>query len=161
MVEGRQAGTVGEGVGLPPQWTMLAALGGRMIEVSDGHAIGELPLTEAVMQPTRVFHAGAIITLADEVASAAIYGGPVTLDELSHKPFPYSVQISTNLITNDPVGPLTAEASVVRRGRLTIVDTEVRTSEGKTAALMRSVHMMVDLKRTGPHSEALVPKVKD
>lgn len=155
---GKQAaGAKPEGkISLPQKWTMLAALGGRMIEVGDGYARGELPLTETVMQPTRVYHAGAIVTLADEVASAAIYGGPASMESLAGKPFPYSIQISTNLLTNDPVGPLTASSRVVKRGRVTVVDTEVTTSTGKTAALMRSTHLMVDLKREGPHAPGLV-----
>src|SRR5437764_689577 len=117
------------------KWTMLSAIGGNMLEVGDGYARGELPLSEQVMQPTRVFHAGAIVTLADEVASAAIYGGIAKDPAASEKPFPYSVQVSVNLLTNDPVGPLTAESKVIRRGRLTVVDTEVIGSHGKMVAL--------------------------
>ncbi len=139
----------------PPRWTMLGAIGGEIFEISEDLARGRLPLTTAVMQPTQVYHAGAIVVLADEVASAAIYG-PVEEGDLSKKPFPYSIQLSVNLMTNDPVGPLTAEARVVRRGRITVVDTEVVGSHGKTVALMRSTHMMVDLKTTGPHKSEIL-----
>lgn len=132
-------------------WNMLSALGGSMLEVREGYARGILPLTEAVMQPTKVYHAGAIVMLADEVASTAINGRSAWDEESYQKPFPYSVQLSVNLLTNDPIGPLTAEATVVRRGRLTVVDTVVKTASGETAALMRSAHMMVDLNKTGPH----------
>ncbi len=130
---------------------MLSALGGEMLEVSDGYAKGRLPLSEKVMQPTRVFHAGAIVTLADEVASAAIHGGPMVDPGDTEKRFPYSVQLSVNLLTNDPVGPLTAESKVIRRGRMTVVETTVNTADNQVAALMRSTHLMVDLKKTGPH----------
>ena len=96
-------------------------------EIRDGYARGTLPLSEKVMQPSHVYHAGAIVTLADEVASAAIHGlNQWTEEEMYKKPFPYSIQISVNLLTNDPVGPLTAEANVVRRGRITVVDTVVK-----------------------------------
>ena len=122
-----------------------------MLEIKEGYARGTLPLTQMVMQPTGVFHAGAIITLADEVASTAINGRPAWDEESFKKPFPYSVQLSVNLLTNDPVGPMTAEANVVRRGRITVVDTVVTTASGQTAALMRSAHMMVDLNKSGPH----------
>lgn len=130
---------------------MLSAIGGDIVEVREGYARGVLPLSEMVMQPTRVFHAGAITVLADEVASSAIHGGEVVPDDMEKKLFPYSIQISLNLLTNDPVGPLTAESNVVRKGRITVVDTTITTSKGETAALMRSTHMMVDLKKTGPH----------
>lgn len=133
------------------KWTMLSALGGDMAEIRDGYARGVLPLSEEVMQPTGVFHAGAIVALADEVASAAINGAPWSNPHQSEKLFPYSIQISLNLLANDPVGPLTAEAKVVRRGRVTVVETTVTTSDGQTGALMRSTHMMVNLKKKGPH----------
>ena len=136
------------------KWTMLSALGGDMLEVRDGYARGVLPLSEMVMQPTRVFHAGAIVTLADEVASAAIHGGPMVDTDHADKRFPYSVQLSVNLLTNDPVGPLTAEAKVIRKGRMTVVETTVSTADNQVAALMRSTHMMVDLKKTGPHRKS-------
>lgn len=131
---------------------MLSALGGQMLEVREGYAKALLPLTEAVMQPTRVYHAGAIVTLADEAASAAIHGGP--MHEAHNEPdkrFPYSVQLSVNLLTNDPIGPLMAEAKVIRKGRMTVVETTVYTHDHQVAALMRSTHMMVDLKKAGPH----------
>lgn len=130
---------------------MLAALGGEMLEVKPGYARGVLPLSEIVMQPTRVFHAGAIVTLADEVASAAIHGCKTFDQGWQDKPFPYSIQLSVNLLSNDPIGPLTAESRVIKGGRVTVVETEVKTHEGKLAALMRSTHLMVDLRKQGPH----------
>jgi len=141
------------------KWNMLSALGGEIVEVRDGYARGHLPLTEEVMQPTRVYHAGAITMLADEVASAAIHGSAVTEESKKGRLFPYSVQLSVNLLTNDPVGPLMAESVVTRRGRMTVVDTTVTSSNGETAALMRSTHLMVDLSKTGPHKKAPVNSV--
>jgi hypothetical protein len=37
------------------QWNTLTAIGGTMIEVRDGYALAELPLSQEVMQPTQVF----------------------------------------------------------------------------------------------------------
>jgi uncharacterized protein (TIGR00369 family) len=130
---------------------MLRALGGEMLEIGDGYARARLTLSEKVMQPTRVYHAGAIVTLADEAASAAIHGEPVDPDCMAGKKFPYSIQLSVNLLTNDPVGPIEAESTVIRRGHVTVVETVVKTASGKVAALMRSTHLMVDPERTGPH----------
>lgn len=135
------------------KWNMLEAIGGQITDISEGFARGTLPLSEQVMQPTGVFHAGAITVLADEVASAAIVGTHASDEKAQDKLFPYSVQISLNLLTNDPHGPLTAESKVVRRGRMTVVDTVVSSSTGETAALMRSTHMMVDLNKNGPHKK--------
>lgn len=133
---------------------MIRGLGGEMLEVRDGYARAELPLTEKVMQPTRVYHAGAIVALADEAASAAIHGMVMDPTKMDGKKFPYSIQLSVNLLTNDPVGPITAEATVVKRGRVTVVETVVKTCTGETAALMRSTHLMVDPSKTGPHNKA-------
>ena len=137
------------------EYEMLRNLGGRMLEVREGYARASLDLSAIVMQPTKVFHAGAIVTLADEVASAAIVGAPADPEQMSGKKFPYSIQLSVNLLTNDPVGPLTAEATVFRRGRVTVVDTVVTTSSGETAALMRSSHLMVDPAKRGPHRKVV------
>lgn len=138
------------------KWTMLSAIGGDIVEVRDGYARGVLPLSELVMQPTGVFHAGAIVTLSDEVASAAIHGQVLTNECLVTKRFPYSVQLSVNLLTNDPEGPLVAEANVVRSGRMTVVETVVTNSKGEKACLMTSTHMLVDLKKTGPHQAKIL-----
>lgn len=136
------------------EWNALSAMGGKCLEVKDGYARFELALTDELKQPTGVFHAGVIVTLADEAASAAIYGCSIKDENFQPEPgkkFPYSVQLSVNLLTNDPVGPITAESKVVRRGRLTVVDTVVRNCEGLDMALMRSTHMMVDASKVGPH----------
>ncbi|MBX3073682.1 PaaI family thioesterase [Candidatus Obscuribacterales bacterium] len=130
---------------------MIRELGGEMLEIRDGYAKAQLPLSEKVMQPTRVYHAGAIVALADEAASAAIVGERLDTCDMGDKKFPYSIQLSVNLLTNDPVGPIVAEATVVKRGRITVVDTIVKTCTGETAAMMRSSHFMVDPNKTGPH----------
>ena len=137
--------------------TMLTAIGGKIIEERPGFARGVLPLSPLVMQPTKVFHAGAIATLADEVASRAIYNSiPRDSNNMPTK-FPYSVQLSLNLLTNDPIGPLTAESTVSRAGGLTLVDTIITTHDGRTAALMRSMHKLVDPNKTGPHLKQTKP----
>ncbi len=135
---------------------MLASFGGDIEVLGDVHARGTLPLTELVMQPTQVYHAGAIIALADEVASAAIYGVPGGAGPDVSKPFPYSIQISTNLLTNDPHGPITAESKVIKRGKVTVVETEVHNSQGKLMTLVRSTHLIVDLTKTGPHKREIL-----
>ncbi len=134
---------------------MLHDLGGKIDEVREGYARGHLPLSHQVMQPSQVYHAGAIVILADEVASAAIVGtigSPVSAEK---KLFPYSIQISTNLLTNDPEGPITAESKVVKKGRIVVVDTEVLGSKGQLVALVRSTHAMVDPRTTGPHKREI------
>ncbi len=132
-------------------YPLLKLMGGEMLQVSDGYAKAMLPMSEKVQQPSKVFHAGAIVTLADEAASAAIHGAPVNAESFQGKLFPYSIHLSVNLVSNDPVGPLFAESKVIKRGRITIVETEVTSNQGRTVALVRSTHMMVELDKKGPH----------
>lgn len=126
---------------------MFRALGGEILEVQEGYARGRLPLSDLTRQPSQVFHAGAICALADKVASVAIDGGFATEGYMPGKFFPYSVQISMSLLANDNQGPLSAEAKIVKRGRMTVVQTVVTTCKGEIAALVTSTHMLVELKR--------------
>lgn len=127
--------------------TMLLANGGRIIEAREGYALGELPLGDTVQQPLLVYHAGAIVMLADEVASTAIHGEKFTKESTAGNLFPYLVQASVSFLSNDPVGPIRAEAKVVRKGKLLIVDTTVTSVTGAVVALMRSTHKTVHLAR--------------
>lgn len=129
---------------------MLDHLGGQVVHVSEGFARCTLPLSSKVSQPLGVYHAGAILTLADEMASTAINGSTDFTDP--GKQFPYAATLTANFLTNDPKGPIICESSVIKRGRsLVVVNTTVYSSNMDTMALIRSTHVMVDPKIEGPH----------
>ena len=64
-------------------------------------------------QPTGLFHAGAIIALADETATAAAMWETNPTGEFRPELFPLTLQMSTNLIRNTNLGTLVAEAEIV------------------------------------------------
>jgi len=69
-------------------------------------------------QLTGLFHAGAIIALADETATAAAMGEIDPTGEFRPELFPLTLQMSANVIRNTNQGTLVAEAEAVHRGRM-------------------------------------------
>lgn len=90
-----------------------------------------------------MFHAGAIIALADETATSAAMWETNPTAEFRPELFPLTLQLSANLMRNTNQGTLTAEAEIVHRGRTTlVVDVRVWDEQQKliakvTATLLR------------------------
>jgi uncharacterized protein (TIGR00369 family) len=101
--------------------TMIEAHGTRFLSAGQGRAVAQLDFKPELAQLTGLFHAGAIIALADETATAAAMWETNPSGELRPELFPLTLQLSVNLIRNTNRGTLTAEAQVVHRGRTTIV----------------------------------------
>ena len=131
---------------------MLTFLGGTISEVDEGFAQCILPISDKVTQPAKVYHAGALLTLADEMASTAING---SADFSKTKLFPYCIGLTANFMDNDPIGPMICTSRVVKRGSgdksLCIVDTKITIRHDRPAALIRSTHM---LREDRPHGKA-------
>lgn len=107
--------------------TMIESHGTRFLSVGQGRAVAELPFKPALAQLTGFFHAGAIIALADETATAAAMWETSPTGELAPERFPLTFQISVNLLRNTNRGTLRAEAEIIHRGRTTlVVDVQVR-----------------------------------
>jgi uncharacterized protein (TIGR00369 family) len=115
--------------------TMIEAHGTRFVNVSKGRAVAELDFKPALSQLTGRYHAGAIIALADEAATAASMYELNPTGELRPELFPLSLHLSVNLIRNGGTGTLRAEAEIVHRGRTTlVVEVKVRDEQGKLVA---------------------------
>jgi 1,4-dihydroxy-2-naphthoyl-CoA hydrolase len=124
--------------------TMIEAVGMRFVEVTDDHVVAELTFRPAVQQPTGVFHAGALLTLADTAATAACVQAVNPTGGLDPARFPLTAQLSANLIRNANEGTVTAEARLVHRGRTTLVaQTEVRDQQGRLLALVTTTHLVL------------------
>lgn len=67
------------------------------------------------------FHAGAIIALADETATAAAMWETNPTGDSARSPFPLTVKMSANLIRKTDRDALVTEAEIVHRGRPTLV----------------------------------------
>ncbi|MGH7907306.1 MAG: PaaI family thioesterase [Candidatus Binataceae bacterium] len=117
--------------------TMIAAHGTIFREVSPDHAILELPFKPALAQMTGIFHAGAILALADEACTALAAAFVMGDGEWDPAKFPLTIQLSANLIRNTDRGKLIAEARPVHRGRTTaVVQTEVKDEAGRMIAVV-------------------------
>ena len=115
--------------------TMIESHGTRFVSAGQGRAVAELDFKPSLSQLTGRFHAGAIVALADETATAAAMWETNPTDVLRPELFPLSIQLSVNLIRNTRTGTLRAEAEVVHRGRTTLViEVKVRDDQDKLVA---------------------------
>jgi len=114
--------------------TMIENHGTQFLSAGEGSARAQLAFRPTLTQLTGLFHAGAIIALADETATAAMWETNPTA-ELRPELFPLTLQLSVNLIRNTNQGVLTADAEIVHRGRMTlVVEVRVTDDRGKLVA---------------------------
>jgi 1,4-dihydroxy-2-naphthoyl-CoA hydrolase len=115
--------------------TMVEALGIRVTALGDGTASGEMEYREDLRQSGGLFHAGAILALADSIATSAAMTVVSPEGEFDQSRFPLAIQTSSNIVGNVNGGKLVAMADTVHRGRTTIVvETKVRGDDGKLIA---------------------------
>jgi uncharacterized protein (TIGR00369 family) len=117
--------------------TMIERHGTRFLTAGKGRAVAALDFKPELTQLTGLFHAGAIIALADETATAAAMWETNPTAEFRPELFPLSLQLSVNLIRNTNRGTLTAEAEVTHRGRtIIVVDVQVFAADRTLVAKM-------------------------
>lgn len=122
--------------------TMIGDHGTRFVSAGEGRAVARLDFKPALAQLTGLFHAGAIIALADEAATAAAMWETNPNGELKPELFPLTLQLSVNLIRNTDRGTLTAEAEIVHRGRTTIVvEVQVTDDQGRLVAKLMATQL--------------------
>ena len=118
--------------------TMIGSHGTRFETAGQGRARAYLDFKPELTQLTGLFHAGAIIALADETATAAAMWETNPTGEFRPELFPLTLQMSANLIRNTNQGTLVAEAEIVHRGRTTLV-VDVRVSADRQRLLAKFV----------------------
>lgn len=107
----------------------------RFLRAGEGRAVAELDFSPELTQLTGLFHAGAIMPLADETATAAAMWELNPSGEFDPARFPLTIQFSANLIGNRGSGKLVATAEIVHRGRTTlVVEAKVRAEDGRLLA---------------------------
>jgi 1,4-dihydroxy-2-naphthoyl-CoA hydrolase len=122
--------------------TMIAAHGTRFVQVSAERAVLELDFKPELTQMTGLFHAGAIISLADE-ACTAVASAHAMVGGWDPARFPLTIQLSANLIRNVDRGRLTAEALPIHRGRSTVViQSTVRDDRGRLLATVTATQIV-------------------
>ena len=123
--------------------TMLELVGFTIVSASKELVIAELPFKSELTQVTGVFHAGALLTLADSTATAlANLHTQVSAGEFDRGRFPLTVQLNANFIRNTETSKLVAESVPVHVGRRTIVvRTDVRDAGGRLLATVTNTLM--------------------
>lgn len=123
--------------------TMLAAHGTRFVDVSAERAVLELRFKPELTQLTGLFHAGAIISLADEACTALASAHAMSEEGWDPARFPLTVQLSANLIRNTNRGKITAEAIPIHKGRTTVVvQSTVKDEEGRLLAVVTATQIV-------------------
>lgn len=124
--------------------TMLEHIGLRIVEVNERHALATMEFPPELSQPTGVFHAGALLTLADSTATLACLYAVDPDGWNDDTPFPLAVQVSANLIRNIDAGSVSAEAALRHRGRtMMVVETTLRDELGRDLAIVVSTHLVL------------------
>ncbi len=117
--------------------TMIAAHGTRFKEVTPERSVLELDFKPDLSQPTGLFHAGAIISLADEACTSLAAAHAMPDGGWDPAKFPLTVQLSANLIRNTNRGTIRAEATPLHTGKTTIViQSRVTDDAGRLLALV-------------------------
>ena len=123
--------------------TMIGSHGTRFVSAGEGRAVAELDFKPSLSQLTGRFHAGAIVALADETATAAAMWETNPTGVLRPELFPLTLQLSVNLIGNTGAGTIRAEAQIVHRGRTTLViEVKVRDDKGKLVASLVATQLV-------------------
>jgi len=118
---------------------MRHLVGYRQVEGSKEKVVAEIDFRDDLSQSMGVWHAGAIITLADTAATGVAFQNMESQDQSGPRQFPVSIQVSANLLGNSNKGKLVAEAIPVHVGKRTIVvQTTVRNEEGRHLATVTS-----------------------
>jgi 1,4-dihydroxy-2-naphthoyl-CoA hydrolase len=123
--------------------TMIASHGTRFLQVSADRAVVELDFKPELTQMTGLFHAGAIISLADEACTALASAHAMGDGGWDPRKFPLTVQLSASLIRNSNRGTLTAEALPIHTGRtIMVVQSTVKDAEGRLLATVTATQVL-------------------
>ncbi len=116
--------------------TMLDLVGFTIVSASKQLVLAELPFKPELRQVTGLFHAGALLTLADSTATTlANLHTQAAPEQFDPNRFPLTVQLNANFIRNTETSKLVAESVPVHVGRRTIVvRTDVRDAGGRLLA---------------------------
>ncbi|NMT63497.1 PaaI family thioesterase [Marinobacter orientalis] len=108
--------------------------------VSEGDAIGRMPVQAGILNPFGTVHAGAMIWFADVVATTLALQGVAPVEGMTG--FPVAINLSANLLSNCREGELIATARFVKKGRrVSTVRTIVESGQGKLLLDVTTSHV--------------------
>jgi uncharacterized protein (TIGR00369 family) len=114
--------------------SMIGHLGMELIEQGREHVVARMPIDHRTIQPVGVAHGGALIALAETLASI---GTMLNIDPDAQ--FCVGQEINASLLRPVPAGSyVEGEATVLHQGRTSMVwDVRIHNADGKLAAICR------------------------
>jgi uncharacterized protein (TIGR00369 family) len=126
--------STGEEIGLPPERTMIGTLGIETETAEDGRVRGRIPVSERILQPYGLVHGGAMLTLAETLASHGTWIGVKDEGNLA-----MGQEINASLLRPITSGNVNGLATPRRRGRTAWVwEIEITDDDGRLCALVRA-----------------------
>jgi 1,4-dihydroxy-2-naphthoyl-CoA hydrolase len=124
----------GEEIGLPPERTMIGTLGIETEATEDGIVRGRMPVSERILQPYGLVHGGAMLTLAETLASHGTWVGVKDEGSLA-----MGQEINASLLRPISSGHVNGIATARRRGRTAWTwEIEITDDDGRLCALVRA-----------------------
>ncbi len=119
---------------LPLDQTIAGALGMEFLGLSDGVVKGRIPVTHRILQPLGLVHGGAMLALAESLASGGTWEGVRGEGNAA-----MGQEINASLMRPITEGHVNGTATVRKRGRSAwIWDVEITDDEGNICALVRA-----------------------
>ena len=115
----------GEGMGL------------RITAAADGRSTTKLAVTEALYNPNRVLHGGALFSMADNGMGAALFTQLAAGESCS------TIEIKINFLRPVTEGELVCETAVVHKGRTTAVLESTILNDGKMVARAQGTYAVL------------------
>ena len=126
--------STGDEIGLPPEHTMSGALGMYTETQEDGTVRGHMAVTDRILQPYGLVHGGAMLALAETLASHGTWLGVKDEGNLA-----MGQEINASLMRPITKGTVNGLATARRRGRTAWVwEVEITDDEGRLCALVRA-----------------------
>lgn len=123
--------------------TLMNTLGIEITELSEGRIVATMPVDERTHQPFGLLHGGASVALAETVASM---GGFALVDPT--KEAVVGLEINANHLKGKRSGIVTAEGTILHRGKSTMVwDIKIRDEEQQLICISRCTLAVIQLKK--------------
>ena len=125
------------------QGTMVGHLGIEYLEIGDDFIRARMPVDHRTVQPARVLHGGASVTLAETLGSVAAF---LCVDPAKKRPV--GLEINANHVRPVASGHVVGEAKPIHLGRSThLWEIRITNEEGKLVCITRLTVVLLDLER--------------
>ena len=128
------------------QGTMVGHLGIEYLEIGDDFIRARMPVDHRTVQPARILHGGASVTLAETLGSVAAF---LCVDPAQKRPV--GLEINANHVRPVASGHVVGEAKPIHLGRSThLWGIRITNEDGKLVCITRLTVALLDLERASP-----------